>query len=72
MAQGFDEGLVFHGEGVRLPDVAHYERLIEQRKANRDPLVVIRVEDLALFLKCYAEFTSGKTRVRREAKGVPT
>ena len=53
------------------PDVTHYRRLVQMHRASHDPLVVVRVEDLATLLECYQHYADHKPRERRQAKGVP-
>lgn len=49
------------------PDLTHYRRIIETHRKNRDPLIMVRVDDLAKLLDRYAE---DKPRIRRAATGV--
>lgn len=47
--------------------LAQYDRLVELHSAAADPLVMIRVEDLAALLNLYRWHVAEKPRVRRRA-----
>lgn len=53
---------------IEAPDLTHYRRIIETHRKNRDPLIMVRVEDLAALLERYT--ADEKPRVRRAALGV--
>ena len=48
-------------------DVTSYRRLIRQQDANKDPLVMIKVQDLRALLDCFEWYADNKPRVRRQA-----
>lgn len=50
-------------------DVTSYRRLIRQQDANKDPLVMIKVQDLRALLDCFEWYAdpTNKPRVRRQA-----
>ncbi len=54
---------------MSLDQLDHYRRLIEIREDLRDPLVMIKVQDLRALLDCYEWYAdpTNKPRVRRQA-----
>ena len=53
---------------IQAPDLSHYIRLIEMHRKMHDPIIAVRVEDLAALLERYTAYY--KPRVRRAATGV--
>lgn len=47
--------------------IDHYRRLIEIHEDLRDPLVMIKVNDLRTLLDCFEWYADNKPRVRRQA-----
>lgn len=52
---------------MTLDTLDQYRRLIRQRDANGDPLVVVKVQDLRALLDCFEWYSDNKPRVRRQA-----
>lgn len=55
---------------IEAPDLSHYIRLIETHRKMHDPIIAVRVEDLAVLIERYSGAAGEKPRVRRAATGV--
>jgi len=52
---------------MTLDTLDHYRRLIEIHDDLKDPLVMIKVNDLRALLDCFEWYSDHKPRVRRQA-----
>ncbi len=52
---------------MTLDQLDHYRRLIDIHDGLKDPLVMIKVDDLRALLDCFEWYADNKPRVRRQA-----